>query len=535
MKKVNILIMAALFGVMSLTACGSGDDGSGGEFNVVISSNPGNLDPQLAEDKESFYVIRNIYGTLMDIDGSGMIVNGTAQSYTVSSGGLTYTFKLREGLCWQGLSSSETVSLTAYDYEYAFRRIYDPQTHSPHTERFSDIKNSMAVYGGAMSSSQLGVKAVDELTLEITLEYPDCEFLKLMAHPAASPCNEQLFLSTRGRYGLAADATYACGAFYITDWNYDPYWHDNHITLEKISANSLDGYKTYPDIVNIEITGDRDAYSAENNISIDAYVIDDIAIYDRSVQKRYSCREYIDSTTCLFISPESPMAADEDVRRAVFSSVDLDKLAGELSGNSVQAFGFIPNAVTVTNKSFRDFYPESRTVLSASSAKAVWDRFTAGHTDIDFNSSILLADDSLNSESLPYSITSDLEDKLELYCSPVFEDRSDYKKRLESGDYDLCIAEIKGGTNSAEEFMQQIADFLPDGNSADELIKRADRCIDLSEKKDAVKAFEDYITDNAYALPLSFEKVYFISSDDTSDIWYDPFGETMFFKYAKQK
>lgn len=54
MKKVNILIMAALFGVMSLTACGSGDDGSGGEFNVVISSNPGNLDPQLAEDKESF-------------------------------------------------------------------------------------------------------------------------------------------------------------------------------------------------------------------------------------------------------------------------------------------------------------------------------------------------------------------------------------------------------------------------------------------------------------------------------------------------
>ena len=130
----------------------------------------------------------------MDIDGSGMIVNGTAQSYTVSSDGLTYTFKLREGLCWQGLSSSETVSLTAYDYEYAFRRIYDPQTHSPHTERFSDIKNSMAVYGGAMSSSQLGVKAVDELTLEITLEYPDCEFLKLMAHPAASPCNEQLFL-----------------------------------------------------------------------------------------------------------------------------------------------------------------------------------------------------------------------------------------------------------------------------------------------------------------------------------------------------
>ena len=99
MKKVNILIMAALFGVMSLTACGSGDDGSGGEFNVVISSNPGNLDPQLAEDKESFYVIRNIYGTLMDIDGSGMIVNGTAHSYTVSSDGLTYTYKLREDLC----------------------------------------------------------------------------------------------------------------------------------------------------------------------------------------------------------------------------------------------------------------------------------------------------------------------------------------------------------------------------------------------------------------------------------------------------
>lgn len=535
MKKVNILIMAVLLCTMSLTACGSGDDGSGGEFNAVIASNPANLDPQLAEDKESFYVIRNIYGTLMDIDGSGMTVNGTAQSYTVSSDGLTYTFRLREGLCWYGLSSSETVPLTAYDYEYAFRRIYDPQTHSPHTERFSNIKNSMAVYGGAMASTQLGVKAVDELTLEITLEYPDCEFLKLMAYPAASPCNEQLFLSTRGRYGLAADATYACGAFYITDWNYDPYWHDNHITLEKISANSIDGYKTYPDIVNIEITGDRAAYAAENNISIDAYVIDDIALYDRSVQKKYSCREYIDSTTCLFISPNSPIAADENVRKAIFSSVDLDKAAGELSGNSVRAFGFIPNAVTVTNKSFRDFYPESSIAVSSAAAQSVWDRFTAEHTDIDFNSSILLADDSLNSESLPYSITADLEEKLALYCSAVFEDQADYTKRIESGDFDLCIAEIKSDTNSAVNFMEKIADFLPEGNSADDFIRQADRCLDLSEKKDTVKAFEDYIIDNAYALPLSFEKVYFISSDSTSDIWYDPFNETMFFKYAKQK
>ncbi len=342
MNKIFALLSASLLVLFLFCGCMEDDDGSGGEFFVTISDNPQNLDPQLACDKQSIYIIRNIYGTLMDIDANGMIVNGTAKSYTVSPDGLKYTFKLRDGLCWYGLSATDTIPLTAYDYEYAFRRIYDPDTHSPHTECFSRIKNSMSVYNGSMKADELGVKATDKSTLEIILETPDCEFLKLLAHFASSPCNEELFLSTKGRYGLSADSTYACGAFYINDWNYDPYWHDNHITLEKINSNSVDGYRTLPDIVNIEITSDRASYESKNNLLTDAYVADDILLYDSSVKKNYSYTEYISSTVCLFISPNSPISYNENVRKALFSSIDTEKAAEVLGENSLPATGIIP-------------------------------------------------------------------------------------------------------------------------------------------------------------------------------------------------
>lgn len=532
MNRKALLFTAAL-AMLSFCACGGEDDGADGEFYAVISDNPQNLDPQMAVDRQSMFVIRNTYALLMDTDGDGRLINGAAKSYSVSEDGLTYTFELREGLCWFGMKGTDGVPLTAYDYEYAFRRIFDADTHSPYAELFSCIKNSRAVYGGVKDKSELGVRAKDEHTLVIELEYPDCDFLKLMSHTAAAPCNEEIFLSTRGRYGLSAADTYSCGAFYISDWNFDPYWTDNHITLERINCNSSEGYRTYPQLVNIIITDERASAEKSKNFETDAYSAQTILEYDKNTARDHNIKEYVCGTACLFLNSDIEPFSDSEVRKAFFSAVDKSGMAAELSDDSVLAWDIVPQAITVSNKSFRELFPQSERGVRGSAA--VWKKMVSEHPETDFNSSILLASDALKSQSIPYSVVSDLEERLELYCSPVFKSEKEFRKALQSGEETFYIDTIIGDINLAENFIENVYYTCGfEDMELEEYITYMQRCAELNDKKDIIKKAEDLIIDNAYALPLAYEKKYFISLTESRDIYFDPYTETMFFKYAKK-
>lgn len=527
------LYFTAALALLSLCACGGNDDGSDGEFYAVISSNPENLDPQMAEDNASMFVIRNTYALLMDTDGSGRLINGAAKSYTVSEDGLTYTFKLRDGLFWFGVSGTNGVPLTAYDYEYAFQRIFDADTHSPYTDFFSCIKNSKAVYSGGKSRYELGVKAQNDDTLVIELEYPNCDFLKLLSHTAAAPCNEEIFLSTNGRYGMSAADTYSCGAFYISDWNYDPYWNDNHVTLERINSNSDNGYKTYPQLVNIIISDDRKNAEKSKNFESDAYISERITEYDSAAAKNYNVTEYICGTTCLFLNSDFEPFSDIETRKALLSSIDKKSMENELGDDSILAWDIIPETITTANKSFRELFPVSERNTIGIAAK--WRSTVEQYPAIDFNSSVLLASDLLKSQSVPYYITSGFEKNLELYCSPVFMNEADFKKSLNTGDETLFIDTVYGSYNLSETFLEQIYSVCGFSDSDIETyITQMQRCSDLNEKKDIVRQTENALIDYAYLLPLSYEKKYLLTLDETKDIYFDPYTESMFFKYAKK-
>jgi len=527
-----VYLISAL-AMLFFCACSDKDEGADGEFYAVISRNPENLDPQMAMDSQSMTVIRNTYALLMDTDGDGRLINGSAESYSVSSDGLVYTFKLRDGLCWFGYDGRNGVPLTAYDYEYAFQRIFDPDTHSPYTELFSAIKNSRAVYGKAKAMSELGVTAADEKTLVIELESPDCDFLKLLSHTASAPCNKELFLSTQGRYGLSAADCYSCGAFYLSDWNYDPYWNDNHITLERINCNSTEGYKTYPTLINLEITSDRQAQEKKSNFKTDAYISDSFAHYDKETAKDYEIKEYVNESSCLFLSADFEPFSDKNVRKALYSSIGRETLKEALSEDSVYSDNIIPPSITVSNKSFRELFPLTERTFSGS--KSLWKNMLAEYPSIDFNSSTLLVSDELNSQPLSYAVTADFQKELDLYCQAVFMNESDYRKALSAEEHIFSIDTVDCGVNLSEAFLEAVYERSGYEDSEYEaMLSQIRQCPDLNTKKDMVSKAENYLIDNAYVLPLSFEKKYLLTLKDTRDIYYDPYTETMLFKYAKK-
>jgi oligopeptide transport system substrate-binding protein len=124
------------------------------------------IDPQLIEDNAGHDVGRQLFEGLMNQDEKGALVPGVAESFTVSADNKTYTFKLRNNAKW---SNGDPV--LAGDFVYAWQRAADPATASNYAWylELATIKNASEIVAGTMTPDQLGVKAVDDYTLEVQL------------------------------------------------------------------------------------------------------------------------------------------------------------------------------------------------------------------------------------------------------------------------------------------------------------------------------------------------------------------------------
>ncbi len=199
--KVKFLLGATLVSLV-LVGCGESSRKAGNNVQVEqkvevdetlqnmslnLEKMPESLDPQFNSEGEGSLVINNLYEGLMRELGENL-VNGIADSYTVSEDKLTYTFKLREAY-W-----SDGTEITAEDFVYAWRRGADPVNKSPHLKHYESakIKNAGAIARGEMSTASLGVLALDTHVLEVVLEEPNANFLEYMTLESFMPVREDM-------------------------------------------------------------------------------------------------------------------------------------------------------------------------------------------------------------------------------------------------------------------------------------------------------------------------------------------------------
>ena len=211
MLKLKILSLAiCLCLLFSLIGCKSQTDKAYLYFE--LPEIPSTLDPQTAKTDAELIIVKNIYEGLMRKDEDGKTVLGAAESMTKE--GLTYTFTLRDGITWD---NEEPV--TADDFVFGIRRALDPDTKSPFASRLFAIKNAKSVNSGLTSTENLGVTAIDEKTVKITLEYTDEKFLETLTTSVAMPCNREFFNNSKGKYGLFRENIISNGSYRLTKWN----------------------------------------------------------------------------------------------------------------------------------------------------------------------------------------------------------------------------------------------------------------------------------------------------------------------------
>ena len=142
------------------------------------------LDPQLISSVEDSDVARGIFEGLYNEDGDGNLVPAGAVSYTLSDDKKVYTFKLRPGIKW---SNGDPV--TAKDYVYGWQRLVDPALASEYAYymELAQVANATEITAGTKKPADLGVKAIDDMTLEVTLVNPIPYFPKMLTNTSTFP------------------------------------------------------------------------------------------------------------------------------------------------------------------------------------------------------------------------------------------------------------------------------------------------------------------------------------------------------------
>jgi oligopeptide transport system substrate-binding protein len=192
---------------------------------LISGGEPGSLHPALAQGTHESIILDHVFEGLMKRDQEGHIVEGMAASYTMSADGLTYTFTLRDDAVW---SNGEDV--LAEDFEYAWKYALNPNTASDYAfqlyyieggEEFNsaDIDNLSEDAFAALEEA-VGVKALDDTTLEVKLVSPTPYFLELCAFYTYYPVNKSL-QEENPNWALDGTTHVSNGAFTITEWNHD--------------------------------------------------------------------------------------------------------------------------------------------------------------------------------------------------------------------------------------------------------------------------------------------------------------------------
>ncbi len=127
----------------------------------------------------------DLYSGLVDYSANASVVAGTAERWDISDDGMTYTFYLRDDARW-----SNGDQVTAQDFVFSYRRLMDPATNAKYATILYPIKNAEKVNIGELDPTALGVRAIDETTLEITLEQPTPYFLDQLTHQTGKPLHQ---------------------------------------------------------------------------------------------------------------------------------------------------------------------------------------------------------------------------------------------------------------------------------------------------------------------------------------------------------
>jgi oligopeptide transport system substrate-binding protein len=236
------------------------------ELTFVLSNEPDGIDPAVTSNSFAVPFLCQCFEGLVTYDSDGEIAPGNAESWESNDDMTVYTFHLRDGLKW-----SDGTPLTASDYVYSALRVMTPDTTAQYLTMMTDyIVNGQEYYDGTASAEDVGIKALDDNTLEFTLKDTCPYFVDLVSMWVYFPVQEATVTANGDKWTNTADTYIGNGPFRMVELNdgesivlekNENYWDADNVTLEKLTfryildtstaltayeSNEVDGIREIP-------------------------------------------------------------------------------------------------------------------------------------------------------------------------------------------------------------------------------------------------------------------------------------------------
>lgn len=311
------------------------------------SSEPGSLDPALAQGTHESWVLENVFEGLMTFDEKGELVPGMAESYEVSEDELTYTFTIRDGVTW---SNGDPV--TAHDFEFTWKRTLDPELAADYANILYYIKNGEAFNTGEATADDVAVRALDEKTLEVTLESPTAYFLELTAFYTYFPVNKSV-VESNPDWAKKPETHVSNGPFKLVTWD-----HNAKLILEK-SESYYNADKIKLDGIDLDIIEDQNTAWQKYQGGEYHILVDVPTSVVAQLQSQNDPQLNIGAQVGTYyynVNPDSIPFNNVKVRKAFSMALDRDTIVGNITqGGQIAEEGVVSyGLLDETGKEFRE-------------------------------------------------------------------------------------------------------------------------------------------------------------------------------------
>lgn len=319
-------------------------------LRINLSSEPPTFDPAQAQDSQANTVLKLMYEGLTRMDEAGEAQPAAAESWEID--GTKYTFHLREGATW---SNGDPV--TANDFVFAWERVLSPETlpAPPYAYQLYYLKNAQEFNEGKITDfSQVGVKAVDEHTLEVELVTPTPYFLGLTSFYTFYPVHQ----SVKDDQAWAVDANKMItnGAFTLTTWakgqsievtKSDSYWGKDEIKLNKVTMSLVNSGAT-------ELASYRNGELDRAGHPNGEIPTDQIPIVQQELKDEVEIKGTASTYYYEFNVTAEPFD-NVNIRRAFAMAIDRQAIVDKVTlGGQLPAYGYVPPGIKGVNDEFRN-------------------------------------------------------------------------------------------------------------------------------------------------------------------------------------
>jgi len=287
-------------------------------------SEPASLDPHKVESDVEFNLISDMFDGLVGVKDDGTIAPHLAERWD-NKDNTVWTFHLRPGITW-----SDGTAITAQDFVFSWRRLVSPATLSPYGSYPGNmhIMNAAEIAQGKQSPDTLGVKAINDTTLEVTLTQPNASFLAMLAHPSMVPVDKVL-INRFGDKWSKPEHFIGSGAYTLSEWIVNErivaqrnprYWDNKKTIVNKVTYLPLSSQ-----------TADVNRYRAGEIDITSTIPLNQFAQLKKTLGDQVHVSPQLATYYYQFNTQKAPFN-DPRVRRALNMALDKDIIADKVLG-----------------------------------------------------------------------------------------------------------------------------------------------------------------------------------------------------------